>query len=174
MIKEQWREIPGFPSYAVSDYGNVKRIRPGKTAKASVGRIMKPQRFNKNGYLGVALRHGGKSVQMYISRLVLIAFFGDPPSDKHHAAHNNGNHLDNRLENLRWATPLENTADKYSHGTILYGENHQNSKLTEAAVRKIRDLRASGMFYKDIGALFGITKAYACLVVQGKRWGHIA
>jgi hypothetical protein len=40
-----------------------------------------------------------------IGELVLRAFVGPRPSPTHQAAHGNGRRHDNRLENLRWATP---------------------------------------------------------------------
>lgn len=172
MTNEIWRVIPDFPHYAVSTLGNVKRVVDGKTSKAVVGKIMRTG--NTNGYRTIGLRKEGKTITQYVHTLVLTTFEQSRPSPKHQAAHNNGDASDNRLENLRWALPVENTSDKYKHGTILYGENHQNAKLTVDVVRKIRELRKCGMFYRDIGRLFGLTAGYCCLVVQGKRWGHVA
>jgi hypothetical protein len=52
-----------------------------------------------------------------VGELVLRAFVGPRPATHYHAAHNNGRPHDNRLTNLRWATPKENDADKDLHGT---------------------------------------------------------
>ena len=45
---------------------------------------------------------------IYMHREIL----GTPPSPKHEADHRNGNTLDNRKENLRWATRVENMRNK--------------------------------------------------------------
>jgi hypothetical protein len=171
---EEWRVIPRFPCYAVSTFGRVKRVVEGKTAKAIVGRCLKQNRRGQGGYLGVALRENGKTVSVYVHTIVLMAFVGERPSERHQVAHNNGNPADNRLVNLRWALPSENAADKIAHGTLQIGESHHNAKLTEREIRHIRKRRAAGEYYKDIAADFGISKAYCCLVVQGKRWGHVS
>ena len=72
---------------------------------------------NGRGYLVINLKlttgyrcHG-------ISELVLRAFVGPRPAPHYQAAHANGRRHDNRLHNLRWATPKENDADKDIHGT---------------------------------------------------------
>ena len=48
--------------------------------------------------------------------LVVLAFLGPPPFPGAHAAHFDGDKLNNRLSNLRWASPAENEADKRRHG----------------------------------------------------------
>jgi hypothetical protein len=43
-----------------------------------------------------------KNKQYSVARLVLTAFIGDPPTNKHVAHHINGDARDNTLENLKW------------------------------------------------------------------------
>lgn len=170
MNKENWLELNEFPDYAVSDLGNIKRIKDAKTAKS--GRQLKPVKA-RSGYVSVILRRDGKSVTCYVHALVLSAFVGPRPSPKHQAAHHNGVRWDNRLANLRWALPVENCADKKVHGTDQVGMKHHMRKITDEDVREIRHLRAAGVYYKDIAARYGLHKAYVCLVAKAKRWGHL-
>lgn len=54
-----------------------------------------------------------------VSRLVCEEAYGTPPTPDHHAAHSCGKgHLACVTKrHLRWATPVENAADKIIHGT---------------------------------------------------------
>ena len=167
-MSEEWRVIEAFPDYAVSSAGRVRRIVKAKTASP---RIMKCTK--KGAYMGVVLRSDGRSVGQYIHRLVALAFLGDPPSPAMQVAHNDGDRFNNAVGNLRWATPLQNCADKKRHGTDQQGMKHHMRKITEDDVREIRRLRAAGRQYKDIAPLFGLNKSYVCLVASGRRWGHI-
>lgn len=170
MSEEQWRVIPEFPDYSVSDIGRVKRTRDAKTAKA--GRMMKPGLL-PTGYATVVLRQNGRSITRYVHALVLSAFVGPRPSHVHQVAHANGLRGDNRLENLRWALPTENAADKKAHGTDQIGMKHHMRKITDMDVLEIRKLRAAGVYCKDIAAKYGLHAAYVSLVANGKRWGHL-
>lgn len=171
MSEEKWKVIPDFADYAVSDHGNVKRVRDAKTSKS--GRLLRLF-THKSGYVGVILRRDGRSVTHYAHSLVLTAFVCPRPTKSHQAAHVNGVRNDNRIGNLRWATPLENCADKKIHGTDQVGMKHHMRKITDADVLEIRRLRQQGVYCKDIARKFGLHKAYVSLVANGRRWGHVA
>ena len=58
-------------------------------------------------------RQGLSTGYMYLSgvpihRIVCVAFHGEPPSDRHVVDHIDTNRANNRPENLRWVTRLEN------------------------------------------------------------------
>ena len=123
---EAWRPIPETNGeYEVSDKGRVRSTVRLRTQRTKGGVIVtrrlkgKPMRASDNGagYQSVLLRIEGRSVRRYVHRMVLEAFVGPPPSPEHQTAHGNGDRADNRLENLRWATPVENQADVDRHGT---------------------------------------------------------
>lgn len=101
-MKEQWRDIDGFPLYEVSNTGQVRRkaqvLRPGAIP---------------SGHLTVGLCKGsGKPKSMYVHRLVALAFL-DNPEGKPLVNHKNGKPRDNRLENLEWSTYSENITHGY-------------------------------------------------------------
>ncbi len=103
-MEEIWKDIPGFLDYQVSNLGRVKSFK-GKNPK-----ILKPQKRLK-GYRFVALLNEKHKNNIDIHRLVLMSFVGMPPEGKE-CDHINRVRDDNRLENLRWVTKVENEANK--------------------------------------------------------------
>ena len=94
--------IPGFDNYTIYENGDVHSKRRN-TAK---GGIMKPQLAN-NGYFQVQLCKEGKTKKFRIHRLLGIAFIPNP-ENKPCIDHIDRNKLNNNLNNLRWATVIEN------------------------------------------------------------------
>ena len=106
---EEWRKIPGYGDrYSASSEG---RIRNDKT-----GRIMKTH-DNQNGQECLILTVGGVKYSCRVSRLVLLAFYGEPENDNFEAAHLNGDYFNNRLENLQWMTRRELVNLAFARGT---------------------------------------------------------
>ncbi len=75
----------------------------------------------------------------------------------------------------------ENVQDKLSKDrqakgskTAHAGECHHSAKLTDAAVREIRLLAASGRKQKDIAEHFGIRQNTVSRIVSGKSWSHVS
>jgi len=69
------------------------------------------------------------------------------------------------------------TGDRHSSIThpesITRGEKHYNAHLTDADIRAIRRLSASGMNQRDIAARFGVTRSNVSVIVTKKRWKHV-
>jgi hypothetical protein len=58
---------------------------------------------------------------------------------------------------------------------VSRGERNGLSKLTEADVIEIRKLYATGLFTnKTLGAKFGVDASNICLIVNRKKWAHVA
>lgn len=164
---EIWKIIPFAPDYAVSDMGRIKRITPGRSARM---RVLKDWASNKRGHRYIRFPSPSGLQRFLIHRLVLTIFVGPPPTAAHECAHSDGNPANNRLDNLRWATSIENNADKFAHGTNASGERHGAAKLTEAAVREIR---ASKEFHHVLAARFGVGRVAITKVKSGQRWSHV-
>lgn len=104
-----WRPVPGVPGYQVSDGGQVRSWSPWKR-----GELLQPW-LDKDGYQYVSLYRGGEKHTRRVHRLVLEAFVGPCP-DGHQAAHWDGDKTNNRVSNLRWASPADNVADMLRMG----------------------------------------------------------
>jgi hypothetical protein len=103
-----WRAIYDFPDYEITEFGRVRNSR---------GWILTPSP-NSSGYLRVALRRAGKSVQPSIHQLVLQTYVGPRPEGKDHCCHRDGDKLNNHVSNLYWGTAAENSADAIRHGSM--------------------------------------------------------
>lgn len=63
---------------------------------------------NSGGYKAVMLWKDGKPYQRWLVHRLVATVFIPNPDNKPYVDHINGNKLDNRVENLRWATQKEN------------------------------------------------------------------
>ena len=113
-----------------------------------------------------------RTIEQPAYRAMLRLTKGDPPTPKHEAAHSCGNgHLGCiNPKHLRWATHLENEADKIAHGTVAHGERNGHAKLTQDQVLYIRT--ASGL-QKDIAAKFGIDQSMVSFIKRRRNWAHL-
>lgn len=109
-----------------------------------------------------------------VSRAACIHVHGHAPSPHHECAHGCGRgHLGCVAPtHLRWATPIENNADKHQHGTVNSGERNGAARLTEDDVRAIRALKGKKL-QREIGALFGITQTHVSTIHRGKIWSSV-
>ena len=100
--EEEFREVPGL-SVKASNYGRILREKiPGKKNVNFLTPIILPVSFKKReltDYCRVSIE--GKT--LYVHRLVCMAFHPNP-ENKTQVDHINRIGLDNRAENLRWAT----------------------------------------------------------------------
>lgn len=125
--EEQWRPVPGWERfYRVSNLGRVWSLH-------QYGRLITGNHLPE-GYQVIKLRENRRYAHKCIHQLVLLAFVGPPPSDKHEGCHNDGDPSNNRLDNLRWDTAIGNQADRKKHGTVSRGR----ALLTEEQVTLIR------------------------------------
>jgi hypothetical protein len=123
MTEVQWRAIPNYEGfYEVSETGLVRSLprvvpspRPGQSTTRIPGRALNGS-VDGTGYLAVGLHRDGRRAVRKIHRLVLEAFVGPCPEGME-ACHNDGDGLNNRLENLRWDTRSGNMRDRVLHGT---------------------------------------------------------
>lgn len=127
----------------------------------------------KNGYPTISIKCGAKRRKYLVHRLVAQAFVpGYSPELS--VNHINGNKQDNRVENLEWVTLGTNTSLQWRDGLVdLRGEKHPNSKLTNADVRKIRELTASGVSNAAVGRMFNITDGMVCMIKKRRRWASV-
>lgn len=178
-MKERWKPVVGFEGlYEVSDWGRVrstnKRIlchrKDGSSFERLVmGRVRKTSFARAYEYL--PLSKAGKQYGRAVHRLVLESFTGVRPKGKQ-AAHLNGVPHDNRLVNLAWKTPTDNTQDKFKHGTFPTGEKNALATLSNEQVARIKELAESGVSQWSIGKVYGVSQQHISNILSGKRRKH--
>lgn len=178
---EEWRPVVGYEEiYEVSSHGRVRSLdrlewvtgtdRQCGFSRRRKGRVLNLYR-DKDGYLRVRPSIGGEVTGVAVHTLVCAAFHGARP-EGYLVAHGDGSKDNNTAGNLRWATPLENSADMRLHGTVPFGEANYNAKLTEAQVLEIRQ-RACAEQPIDIARDYGVTPENVIAIRDGRTWRHL-
>lgn len=110
---EIWKDIPGYEGlYQVSDQGRVRSLERISIVGNYPHKRIEPQRVlkpagNGNGYRKVMLWKDGRSKQIYVHRLVYLAFNGTIPEGME-VNHINECRADNRICNLNIMTHEQN------------------------------------------------------------------
>ena len=144
-MAEEYREIQGFDNYRVSNYGNVKNIKPFH--KNSSGIIK--GKTDKDGYRVVGIKdNNGKRKYIGVHRLVALAFCENENPKKYNVVnHKNGIKDDNRAENLEWCD-------------ISYNTKHAFDELgREASLCGYKVIQIDAVTYKPIKVYNSIKEA---------------
>lgn len=119
---EQWVAIPGHEGrYEVSSCGRARSIARWQVNSLGrrrlwPGQLLRPGKAK--GYLLLAISSHHTHVYKTVHSAVLQAFGGPRPVNLV-VCHDDGNHLNNHLTNLRWDTYRANSLD-----TLRHGANH--------------------------------------------------
>ncbi len=123
----QWKKIPEFPKYLVSDTGEVKNSKRGTIRK---------KRLSNKGYYTVSFKRNKRQIFFQIHRLVMLAFKPNINAKILQVNHKNKIRTDNRMVNLEWATNKENNDHK-----IEFGKREEVGRvLFMEAIKKVVNL----------------------------------
>lgn len=156
---EEYKEI--FPSYYISNFGNIKH--DNNFLKKCI---------HSNGYEQVNIRIGNKYVTKLIHRLVAAAFIPNP-DNKPCIDHIDGNKRNNYVSNLRWVTPVENANNIITKKRSIENRKSHNEKKIVAISGEIN------VYFNSIieaSIILGVdrTSISKCLKGQrGKAGGYV-
>ena len=156
---EEYKEI--FPSYYISNFGNIKH--DNNFLKKCI---------HSNGYEQVNIRIGNKYVTKLIHRLVAVAFIPNP-DNKPCVDHIDGNKRNNYVSNLRWVTPVENANNIITKKRSIENRKSHNEKKIVAISGEIN------VYFNSIieaSIILGVdrTSISKCLKGQrGKAGGYV-
>jgi len=183
--REVWLPVVGWEDlYEVSNRGRVRsrdrtltftRIRLGVLQQVTVlrkGRMLVCH-GQITGYLAVNLSREHQMRRCVVHRLVMFAFAGPEPAG-HQVNHINGDKRDNRLENLEWVTPAENTRHAFARGLRFTRRGYKvKYRVTPTQVVEIRRLSAEGWSLSELAKEFDAPMSTLNRIVLRHTWKNI-
>jgi hypothetical protein len=141
LFTEEWKEIPDYPEYEVSNLGRVRRAIASSASPK--GKILSVN--NEHIYPSVTLCRNGRRTPKNVHRLVALAFLGSPPIDRPFVNHLNGNKADCRLSNLQYCSAKENTQHAiHQLGKKRSGQDSACTKFTPEIILAIHNAMMNG------------------------------
>lgn len=187
----EWRPIKNAPYYLVSDEGHVKSVeRFVKTfngEKECLRHIPETYPLKEKdirGYKNVSIVQYDldmKPIKRYmrqVHRLVLETFNPVCNMENLQVNHIDGNKSNNKLSNLEWVTPKENTVHAHkvlNHKRDQDGENNSMSKLTTNQVIEIIKRINGKKKERDskIAKDYGVSRKTIENIRLNRTWKHI-
>lgn len=179
---EIWKPVVGYEGlYECSSMGNVRSLDRYVNSKngsfaLKKGKTLKPY-VSKQGYCIVSIVDKVKKIH----RIVAEAFIPNP-ENKPYIDHINTDKTDNRVENLRWVTPKENSNNpltikrasevKIGNKNPAYGKTYN--------IRKVLQYTKDGKFVKEwqsaceIEKEIGIKQSAICSCCLQKKYHKTA
>ena len=163
------RPIPGFPNYSITREGRIY----SHSCIRHTGMWLKPQ-TDQSGYTIARFQKGGGQHRRSISQLLLQTFVGPRPKGMV-CMYIDGDRTNDKLLNLKWATPAQVAQGTVTRGTRYQpdnrGERQGCSKLTEEDVQEIRFLYRTGRYsQRTLADIFGVTQPAISRVLNRQTW----
>lgn len=175
-MEEIWKDIEGYEGYyQVSNFGRIRSLDRevryvGGWVSNRKGKLLKSIK-RCDGYLSITLKRDGKGKGFLVHRLVAQLFIANK-ENKPQVNHINGIKDDNRVENLEWVTPLQNTQHAVDNKLNCFGERHRKAKLTEKQVIEIRE-NYRDKSQQEIADMYNVAQTTISMIRNGKNWKHI-
>lgn len=162
-MEEIWKDVPSLDGhYQVSNLGNVRRIM----CRAVKGCA------NSSGYKQITSHAPGFGKKTRTIHSMIMEAFVAPRPVGYHIAHYNGDRVDNRIENLRYASPKENIGDdRRRHDTLPKGERNYKTKFKESDIIHILKSQETN---SALAKKYGVTNECISNIRRRKTWAHVS
>lgn len=164
---EEWRAIPGWPLYEVSDHGRIRNVK--------TGHLLSP-RPNWLGYIVIGLRDQARqrSKEMRVHRAVALAFIPNPDNLKD-VNHKDLDKANNHVSNLEWLSHRDNQKHASAAGLYCpYRNPKRRHKLTPDQVRAIRrEFAEGGVTKAELGRRYGCCPSNINRIIIRKWWASV-
>lgn len=117
---EQWKDIPNYDNYEISNLANIRNKKTKYLFKS---------KSSKHRYIQILLSKNNTSTSYALHRLVAEVFV-ENPENKPQVNHIDGNKRNNIYENLEWVTPSENKIHSVSIG-LTSKTNNSNETIEQ-------------------------------------------
>lgn len=130
--------------------------------------------ISSSGYHAIHMCIDGVRTKIPVHDIVTYCWIG-PKQKGLQVNHKNGVKLDNHASNLEYCTNAENIQHAVRTGlkTGDKGTDNGMSILTDADVRKIRELYKTIKSQYKIAEMFSVSRSNIGLIVTHKTWTHI-
>ena len=120
--------------------------------------------YNFNGYKMVGLHKDKMLKNVFVHRLVAIAYIPNP-DNKSQINHKDGNPINNHVSNLEWVTNKENSDHAFKNRMIT-------KPLTDGEIQEIRKICG---FYslRKISMAYGMNPGFAWDIAKGRRYKEV-
>lgn len=156
-IIEEWRPIPDFPKYEVSNLG---RARSTMHSWSGLPKLMTPFQM-RDGHLRVCLYKDHKQYIFYVHRLVLLVFVSPPTELNNICHHKDGNKVNNRLDNLEWSNNSSN---------VIASDITNGRKLDIEKVKMIRKMTVNRISRSTLAKMFNVSCGTISHINTRRTW----
>lgn len=169
---EIWKPAVGLEDYyMISNIGRIKSVErivvhsDGRKRKIG-GKILKTS-INRNGYECIRISCNRQKRELKIHRMVALAFIPNI-ENKPYIDHINTIRNDNRVENLRWVTRMENAHNPITYSR-MFGRNHatgeqilkrKNANKSYGAEKAVLQLSIDGNIIKEFKSIREAGRAF--------------
>jgi hypothetical protein len=176
--KEQWKVVKlgtkfDRTRYAISSLGRIASFKQDIDTK----KILNGTRVN--GYAALKLKIKEKDIQCYVHKLVAQHFIPKKSRNQTFVIHLDYNKLNNKVNNLRWASRTELDAHQQKSPIVKAYQAKRKLKGHKLTASKVKDIKqrifsdSRKMRLKDIASKFGISEMQLYRIKSGKNWAHI-